>query len=170
MEKLKTLDVHSKPFIVLVGLVLITVIGVADYVTGTEVAFSIFYLLPISLVAWLVGKKEGVFISILSSWVWLIADLKGGRSSLHPVIPCWNSAVGFGFFIIVVHLLAALKKRYLKELQFNAELQDTLNRLKQTQVELEQKAEDLARSNADLEKFVHVAAHDLKGPLVGRGG
>jgi signal transduction histidine kinase len=149
---------------------LVAVIGTLDYVTGAEIAFSIFYLLPISLVGWFVGEKEGTFISIASSLVWLGADLASGHSYSHPAIPYWNSAVRFCFFSIVVLMLAALKRRYLKELQLNAELQDTLNRLKQTQDELEQRARELARSNVELEKFAYVAAHDLKGPLIGIGG
>lgn len=170
LKKMKSIEGYSKPFIVLTGLVLVAIIGVLDYVTGVEIASSIFYLVPILLVGWFVGKKEGIFISIASSLVWLVADLTGRNSYSHPAVPYWNSAVRFGFFTIVVLMLAALKSRYLNELQLNAELQHTLKRLKQTQEELEQRAGELARSNAELEKFAYVAAHDLKGPLIGIGG
>lgn len=169
LKKITTIDGRSKPFIVFTGLGLVAVIGIFDYVTGAEIALSIFYLLPISLVGWFVGKREGIFISVVSAIVWLSADLMTGHPYSHRAIPYWNSAVRFGFFTIVVLILAALKRKYVKELQLNAELQDTLDRLKETQDALEQKAGDLARSNAELEKFAYVAAHDLKAPLIGIG-
>jgi light-regulated signal transduction histidine kinase (bacteriophytochrome) len=54
--------------------------------------------------------------------------------------------------------------------KLNIDLQDTLSDLKKTQVELERRSQDLARSNAELEQFAYAAAHDLKQPLVVAGG
>jgi light-regulated signal transduction histidine kinase (bacteriophytochrome) len=151
-------------------LALVILIGIADYLTGNELSFSIFYLLPISLASWFVGKKMGVFISVASFTALLCADLLAGSRYSHTAIPYWNGVVRLGFFVIVVLILSELKREYSKELELNAELQDALKRLEQKQEELKQKAEDLARSNAELEKFAYVAAHDLRGPLIGIGG
>jgi signal transduction histidine kinase len=170
LRVIETLGECPKSIIVLSGIVLVGVIGIVDYLTGTEVAVSIFYLLPISLISWFVGKKLGVFISAASTIAWLSADLLAGNQYSHPAILYWNGVVRLGVFVIVALILAALKRKYSREVELNAELQDALKRLKQTQEELEQKAEDLARSNAELEKFAYVAAHDLKGPLIGIGG
>lgn len=45
----------SKPFAILIGLFIVTFLGVTDFLTGTELSFSIFYLIPITLVTILAG-------------------------------------------------------------------------------------------------------------------
>ena len=98
-----------KSFLALLALLFILVLGVADYLTGSEIAFSIFYLLPISLVAWLIGWRLGILMSIAGAVTWLIADLLAGPVHSHPAIPYWNTAVRFGFFLIVTYVLSRLR-------------------------------------------------------------
>jgi light-regulated signal transduction histidine kinase (bacteriophytochrome) len=93
-----------------------------------------------------------------------------GYTYSHPIIVYWNSAVHFGFFLIIVFILSALKMEYEKTIKLNVDLQNTLVELKRTQDELETKAQDLVRSNKELEQFAYVAAHDLRQPLIVAGG
>ena len=159
-----------KPLFITLGFILVFFVGAADFLAGTEVSISIFYLLPISLAAWFVSKRAGIFISILSGAMELATDIMAGRSYSHPIIVHWNYAVHLGFFLIIVFILSALKKEYEKTMRLNVDLQNTLVELKKTQNELERKAQDLVCSNMELEQFAYVAAHDLKGPLVVAGG
>ena len=46
---LKFLSKQPQPILMAIALVLIGLIGLSDYLTGYEISFSIFYLLPISL-------------------------------------------------------------------------------------------------------------------------
>ncbi len=161
---------QSKSSLILLGFTLVLVVGMADYVTGAEVSISIFYLLPISLLTFFVDRRIGVFISLLSSAVGLITDLMVGNHYSNSIILYWNNAVQTGFFLIVVFILSALKGEYVKVLELNSNLRDALSELKTTKDALEQKSNDLARSNAELEQFAYVAAHDLKQPLIAVGG
>jgi signal transduction histidine kinase len=161
---------QSKPSLITLGFILVLIVGAADFITGTELSISIFYLLPISLAAWFINRRTGIFLSIVSSAVELATDIIAGRSYSHPIIVHWNYAVHLGFFLIIVLILSALKMEYEKTMKLNANLQNTLTELKKTQDELERKAQDLARSNIELEQFAYVAAHDLKGPLIVAGG
>jgi diguanylate cyclase (GGDEF)-like protein len=110
MNMLERLENWSKSFWVIIGLTFIVGLGLLDFLTGYEVSFSLFYLLPISLVVWFAGKRLGIAASFASATVWLIADFLSGNQYSNPAIFLWNTAIRFGFFIIITLLLAALKK------------------------------------------------------------
>jgi signal transduction histidine kinase len=161
---------QPKAFLITSGFTLVLLVGVIDYVTGAELSVSIFYLIPISLSVLFVNRRIGVFLSVFSSAVGLTADFMVGHPYSHPIIIYWNNAFQMGFFLIIVFILSALKMEYKKIVKLNIDLQDTLSDLKKTQDELERRSQDLARSNAELEQFAYVAAHDLKQPLIVAGG
>lgn len=110
MNMMERFENWNKSLWVIIGFTLIAGLGLLDYVTGHEVSFSLFYLLPISLIVWFTGQKIGIVASIVCAIVWLIADVLSGQHYSHAIIFLWNSAIRFGFFIIVTSLLAALKK------------------------------------------------------------
>lgn len=93
-ELRERLSQWSRTSWVVVGFALTVLLGGIDYLTGTEFSFSIFYLIPISLLAWRVGKRAGIVISTVSAASWLAADVLSGRSYAHPTIPYWNTVVG----------------------------------------------------------------------------
>ncbi|WP_295413542.1 GGDEF domain-containing protein [uncultured Thiodictyon sp.] len=104
------LEKISKVFWAITGATLIIVLGFVDVVTGYELSFSLFYLVPVSLLAWFAGKRYGIAASIASAGAWLSADVLSGNHYSETIIYFWNSAIRFGFFIIVTLLLVELKK------------------------------------------------------------
>ncbi len=166
----KYLTRQSKAFLITSGFTLLLLVGVIDYATGAELSVSIFYLIPISLSVLFVNRRMGVFMSVFSSALGLTTDFMVGHPYSHPIIIYWNNAIQMGFFLIIVFILSALKMEYTRTVKLNIDLQDTLSDLKKTQDELERRSQDLARSNAELEQFAYVAAHDLKQPLIVAGG
>lgn len=106
---LEFLGQRSRSFLIALGFVLMGLVFVIDYVTGPELALSIFYLVPVSLVAWYVGRRAGILMSFTSAAAWLVADLLAGRAYSYPTVPYWNAGVRLGFFLIVTSTLSALR-------------------------------------------------------------
>lgn len=99
-------NIHVK---LLAGLVLITAVAFTDYVTTNEISFSIFYLIPITFVAWYTGKLYGVIFSIAGASLWLLMDTSGFTEMKNLGLSFWSTVVRFGFFLIVTILIVKLK-------------------------------------------------------------
>lgn len=101
---------YSRPFLWLLSLAITFLIMVFDYVTGTEISISIFYLLPISVAGWYLNTGAGIFFALLSALCWFLVGRMEGQIYSSPLIPYWNTLVRLGFFLIVLITLSKLKK------------------------------------------------------------
>ncbi len=90
----------------------VATVGLIDYLTGTEVLVSIFYLLPVALVTWYVNRATGIIFSLVSAIMWLLADFGGGHIYFHPFIGIWNAIEACCLFLLVVMILANMKKAF----------------------------------------------------------
>jgi diguanylate cyclase (GGDEF)-like protein len=108
------LSKQSKLFLITLGLLLIISVGATDYLTGAETSFGVFYLFPISIVTWFVGRWTGIVISSASAITWLIDDLMVGALN-HHFIRYWNAIMIFGFFSIFTYVLSSLKNKVERE-------------------------------------------------------
>lgn len=99
----------SSLFWIITGSIFVVGVGVADTVTGRELSFSLFYLIPIVLVTWFSGRNLGFVISVVSAVTWFISDVFAGQIYSEPIIRYWNAVARLGFFIVVTLLLPALK-------------------------------------------------------------
>ena len=108
MTLIDTLEKSSPSLKRFLGFALIGVIGTLDILTGYEMAFSLFYVMPISLAGWLMGRKSGLLSSLLSTLIWLLTDL-AGHIYTGPVVPVWNTMVRLSFFCVVALLLSELR-------------------------------------------------------------
>lgn len=100
-----------KPAMLLLAFGGVCVIGLLDYASGYEVSLSIFYLLPVALATWYLGRSAGAGIGLLSCVAWLAADFGAGHVYSHPEIPFWNALVRLGFFLVTVGLLDGVHAR-----------------------------------------------------------
>ena len=95
------------------GFIMVVLLGMADYLTGYELSFALFYLIPIALVAWFGGKRLGLLISAASAIAWFSADFLSGNRYLNPSLYVWNTLFRLGFFLVVTMLLSALQQAYI---------------------------------------------------------
>ncbi|MEP6894570.1 MAG: GGDEF domain-containing protein [Chloroflexota bacterium] len=92
--------------VAIVGLIFI--LGIVDYFTGIELSISFFYLIPVSMGAWALGKYLGLSYSVLSATVWLLSNSLSGQTFSNIVVGVWNTEIRFGFYGVVTILLAEL--------------------------------------------------------------
>lgn len=127
------------------AIVTILLIGYIDFLTGDEFGFSFFYLLPIASLS--ISPKTSVsaiiFSSTLASIEWFIAEYMTREYTL-LFFPIWNAGVRLVFFISIGLLLYYLKANEKKLKSLNSHLKSI---------------------NNEKNKFIGIAAHDIKGPL-----
>lgn len=97
------------------GIILVGLIGLVDYLTGNEITFSLFYLLPIVLATLTVNQNAGLLISFLSALTLLGAEIAAGQTYSSPMIYFLNTMIRAIFYFFVTYLVSALHKSQIEE-------------------------------------------------------
>ena len=109
MQRVRDSLAALPPGMVLAGSVLLTVgVGLLDYATGIYLSFALFYLLPVGLASWRLGRGIGVSMAAFAAAVGLAGDLAAGAGLGHGVTPFWNGVARLGVFVIVALILHRL--------------------------------------------------------------
>ncbi len=139
---------RSSAFVLNLTLLVVALIGVVDHVTG-QLSLSIFYLLPLILATWLLGKLRGTLVAFAASAVWLAADITTlGDQGL---IVYWNAIARFGVFFVVVSLVTSLRSALRHEHDLAMHERDV--------------SEGLRELNEMKDTLLHAVSHDLRNPL-----
>lgn len=99
------LKARSQPFLVSLSAASLLFVFIVDYLTPTELHLTIFYLIPVSLAAWYVGRRVGLAMALVSAMAWHYADSLN-RTALLSV---WNVMVVYGIFAANAFSVAKLK-------------------------------------------------------------
>ena len=94
------------------ALAAIPLLGLADYLTGPDIAFSVFYLVPLAVLGW-IAERDRLLVgsaAVLAALTWLVADIAAGAEYDHWAVPVWNTTTRLAVFLIVVGLLANLRE------------------------------------------------------------
>ncbi len=111
-QLLKLLEQRSKRSMALLAMGVTLLVGFLDFATGTEIHFLIFYLVPIALASWYVNRNTGIYLSVMCSLVWVVADSLDGRGYSSSWIAGWNFLMRTGAFIIFSLSLSQLRAKF----------------------------------------------------------
>lgn len=106
---------RSKATVCVISLILLAFLGYLDFVTG-EYSLIVFYLVPVSLVAWFVSRSSGLVFCIIALITRLIADqaMTSFRFSYTP-LHYWNVIIEIVFLFIMSLLFSLLRSNLEKE-------------------------------------------------------
>lgn len=109
---------------------LLGTIGWVDYISGPDIGFSLFYILPVLAAGWYVGRRSALVAALIASLVWFAADLSWRGADWLPVT-LWNWGTRLAIFVLL-GLLAANQRRAKAALEATqATLQQALAREEQ---------------------------------------
>jgi signal transduction histidine kinase len=103
-------ETWPRQVVVLVCICLVILVGYIDYLTGYETFCFTFYLLGILLGTWRAGAAFGALMAALSVTAWISANVEAGEHYSSYFVPVWNAMIMFTVYLIIVLLLARLKK------------------------------------------------------------
>ncbi len=132
-------------FSILFSFVFIVLIGLVDYYTGSEIALSVFYLVPILIPALQNKiKYHHIVITVLfAAGIWFLAEyITKDYSTIG--FPIWNAFVRFVIFMLVSQLAYYLNQKHQKLIETNKILE---------------------KLNDEKNELIGIAAHDLRNPL-----
>lgn len=141
-------------------LLVLLLVGWCDDLTGYELAFGIFYLVPIAIAAWFDHFKTTVITIAAAALVWIYVDLNSGREYSHNAIMYWNMVIRIIFFSIVALLLFKIRNA-VKELTAMA-MKDSLTSLNNTRA-LNLIYEQLKKQHSRKKQSFAIALIDLDG-------
>jgi predicted signal transduction protein with EAL and GGDEF domain len=98
------------PLVTAEGLALVALVAVIDYLTGWEIAFHLFYLIPVAGVILWAGKWPGVAVAAVSALTWFIVEQETRPPYKHPISPYVNLVLQTVFLFTFAFLLDSLKR------------------------------------------------------------
>jgi signal transduction histidine kinase len=86
------------------SLVAVASICLVDLLSGPDIGFSLFYLIPVVVTAWYVGRGPGVILAFAAGLAWLLADTIN-RGGVSVAASAWNGFTRLVIFIAIAVLL-----------------------------------------------------------------
>jgi signal transduction histidine kinase len=129
------------------ALLFIILIGLLDWTTGFQISFSLFYLIPL---AWFAlsrkdkAKTKTVLLSLEAALIWLTVDVLSNPLYTNRWFSVWNALVRLMIFLLTSLLVISVKQK---------------------RRELEEANLRLAELNEEKNRFIGIAAHDLRSSI-----
>jgi diguanylate cyclase (GGDEF)-like protein len=98
-----------RPVVTALAFLLCVVVGVVDGLSGPDYSLAPFYLVPVIMTAWFVGRKTSYLLSCASALVWLVAEMAGRDYSQFGYAIYWNDFMELLLFLLTALIVSALK-------------------------------------------------------------
>ena len=103
----------------------VTAIWLVDISTGPEYGFAVFYLLPIGLASWWLGRYPAMFIALFSTVAWIWADFIV-RSNVPFTASLWNGLTRGAIFLALGILLDQVRRERMALRSVDAHREESL--------------------------------------------
>lgn len=130
------------------SLVAVASICLVDLLSGPDIGFSLFYLIPVVVTAWFVGRGPGVILAVAGALAWLFADAVN-RGGVSAAASAWNGFTRMVIFIAIAVLLDRQRTSAARLVVIDRQRQDFLRVL---DFELPRPVEAIATLAARLDK------------------
>lgn len=133
---------------IILSFLLLLIVGLADYFVSFEISAAAFYMIPIVVFSYQdsLRRSYSIFFAMLAWVVWMEIDYH-----THPYSELKYLAINWFFRTALFLVTAIVANRFFRERD-------------QRRIISEQKTQ-LEQANAQLNKFIGVAAHDIRNPV-----
>jgi signal transduction histidine kinase len=129
----------------------VAVIWLVDISTGPDYGFAIFYLIPIGLASWWLGRASAVFIALLATVAWIWADLLA-RPGVLLSASLWNGLTRAAIFLMLALLIDQVRRERIALRSVDGHREESLaliaHTLRRSAGEIESAIPDLTRAPA----------------------
>ena len=94
---------------------MLLVLGALRAATDAEFAFASLAVLPVLVIAWIGGKRNGLFAAFLAAAMWAVGDIASGRQFSALWIPWANAVTRLMTYSLVALLAAQLRTQLERE-------------------------------------------------------
>jgi diguanylate cyclase (GGDEF)-like protein len=91
------------------ALALVAAVGVFHAAVGPALSFQLFYLAPVSLAAWALGRRAGAVLAAAAAAVWLAVEL-GAPTRPPAMLAVWNTVMRLAALAVVGWMITALRR------------------------------------------------------------
>lgn len=139
------------------SLLLLGLVALLDFVTGEELSFSVFYLLPVVFAGTFISRNAGRLAALAGAATWGYFEV-AARVYSAAWIPVWNTGVRLVFFLTITELISLVLAAHERERALSRK--DSLTGIANGRVFSERVGQEIATSKRDGHPFT-IAYADL---------
>ena len=93
-----------------IGVLLIFISEFVDRITGDNLSFLLFYMVPVYFFVWFTTRRLGIFASIVCALIWAAENIVNRLNIYHTPVPYIKMSLELVFFFLVTYLMCMLKE------------------------------------------------------------